>query len=78
MTSFNVGCNSILTDDGESVFIEREYLYLKLFNPDEKLPSVYADVRGRSMMDWIKDQTAGAFFCRKSSQVNVVKRGEFR
>ena len=40
------------------------------------LPSVYADIRGRSVMDWIEEHTSGAFFCRKSGQVKELKGGE--
>ena len=40
------------------------------------MPSVYADIRGESVKDWIDEQTAGAFFCRKSGQVKEVKEGE--
>ena len=76
VTSFNLGCNSIQTEDGESVFINGYYLCLKLLNPGKKLPSVYADIRGESVKDWIDEQTAGAFFCRKSGQVKEVKEGE--
>ena len=32
------------------------------------MPSVFADVRGKSVRDWIDDHTAGATFCRKSEE----------
>ena len=47
-----------------------------IFNSDEKLPSVYADIRGKSVMNWIEKHTAGATFCRRSEQVQEVKGGK--
>ena len=47
-----------------------------IFNSDEKLPSVYADIRGKSVMNWIKKHTAGATFCRRSDQEKEVKGGK--
>ena len=36
------------------------------------LPAVFADVRGKSVMDFIEKQTIGATFCRRSDQVQEV------
>ena len=47
-----------------------------LLNLGKKLPSIYADTRGELAMDWIKKQTAGATFCRRSDQVKEVKGGK--
>ena len=47
-----------------------------LLNLGEKLPSIYADARGELAMDWIKEQTAEATFCRRSDQVKEVKGGK--
>ena len=44
--------------------------------PDKKLPTVFADVRGRSVMDWIEKHTAGATFCRRSEEAKEVKGGD--
>ena len=49
---------------------------MRIIIPGEKLPSVYADVRGKSVMDWIEKNTAGATFCRRSQEVKEVKGGE--
>ena len=70
VTSFAYGCNS-RTDDGKFLFIKGKNFYLKIFKPGEKLPSVYADIRGKSVMDWIEEHTAGATFCTKSDLVAV-------
>ena len=43
---------------------------------EKKLPSIYADVRGDSAVDWIEKETAGATFCRRSDQVKEVKGGK--
>ena len=51
-------------------------MFYSSLNSDEKLPSVYADVRGKLVVDWIKEQTAGATFCRRSDQVKEVKGGK--
>ena len=51
-------------------------MFYSSLNSDEKLPSVYADVRGKLVVDWIKEQTAGATFCRRSDQVMEVKGGK--
>ena len=50
---------------------------LRIIIPGEKLPSVYADIRGKSVMDWIEKHTAGATFCRRSQEVKEVKGGEY-
>ena len=47
-----------------------------LLNLGKKLPSIYADTRGELAMDWIKELTAGATFCRRSDQVKEVKGGK--
>ena len=47
-----------------------------LLNLGKKLPSIYADTRGELAMDWIKEETAGATFCRRSDQVKEVKGGK--
>ena len=47
-----------------------------LLNLGKKLPSIYADIRGELAMDWIKELTAGATFCRRSDQVKEVKGGK--
>ena len=47
-----------------------------LLNLGKKLPSIYADTRGELAMDWIKEQTTGATFCRRSDQVKEVKGGK--
>ena len=49
---------------------------MRIIIPGEKLPSVFADVRGKSVMDWIEKHTAGATFCRRSQEVKEVKGGE--
>ena len=51
-------------------------MFYSSLNSDEKLPSVYADVRGKLVVDWIKEQTAGATFCRRSDQVKEVEGGK--
>ena len=76
VTSFNLGCNTILTDSGESRRLPLlKYFYSKQ-NKGEKLPSVFADVRGKKVMDFIETQTAGATFCRRSDKVQEVKGGK--
>ena len=40
------------------------------------MPSVYADVRGKSVMDWIEKHTAEAIYCRRSEEVKEVKGGD--
>ena len=47
-----------------------------LLNLGKKLPSIYADTRGELAMDWIKELTAGATFCRRSDQAKEVKGGK--
>ena len=47
-----------------------------LTDSGEKLPSVFADIRGQSVMGWIEDQITGATFCRRSDQVHEVKGGK--
>ena len=49
-----------------------------LLNLGKKLPSIYADTRGELAMDWIKEQTAGATFCRRSDLVKEVKGGKVK
>ena len=41
------------------------------------MPSVYADVRGKFVMDWIEKHTAGATFCRRSEEVREVEGGKW-
>ena len=76
VTSFNLGCNSVLIDDGKSEICIYPGRILRIIIPGEKLPSVFADVRGKSVMDWIEKHTAGATFCRRSQEVKEVKGGE--
>ena len=79
VTSYNFGCNSSLEDDGKSVFIRKErMLLLKIWNPGGKLPSVYADLRGKSAVDWIERNTAEASFCSRSDKVKKAKEGRRR
>ena len=47
-----------------------------LLNLGKKLPSIYADTRGELAMDWIKELTAGATFCRRSDRAMEVKGGK--
>ena len=47
-----------------------------MVNIGEKLPSVFADVRGKSVRDFIEKHTAGATFCRRSQEVKEVKGGK--
>ena len=44
--------------------------------PGEKLPSVFADVRGKSVMDWIERHTAGAAFCRRAEVREEEQEGK--
>ena len=47
-----------------------------MLNLEVKLPSIYADARGEIAMDWIKEQIAGATFCKRSNKVKDVKGGK--
>ena len=49
---------------------------MRIIIPGEKLPSVYADVRGKFVTDWIETLTAGATFCRRSDQEEEKGRSE--
>ena len=40
------------------------------------MPSVYADVRGKSVKNWTEKHTAGATFCRRSEKVKEVEGGK--
>ena len=53
-----------------NIFIQN-YLYFKIFQTGNQLPSVYADIREKSVMDWIEEQTAGSTFCTKSGLIAV-------
>ena len=37
---------------------------------------MFADLRARRTVDWIKDLTAGATFCKRSDVVKQVKGGK--
>ena len=37
------------------------------------MPTVFANILGKSVIDWIEDHTAGATFCRKFEEVKVYK-----
>ena len=41
------------------------------------MPRVYADVRGKSVKNWIEKHTAGATFCRRSEEVREVEGGKW-
>ena len=58
------------------LFVIGRECFHKIDNSDKKLPSVYADLRGELAVDWIKRETAGATFCRRSDQVKEVKGGK--
>ena len=42
--------------------------YLNFNVLDETLPSVFADIREDSMLQWILDNTAGGTFCKRSDK----------
>ena len=77
VTSFNLGCNTVLTEDGKSeICIHPIFKIVHTCTLDEKLPSVYADIRGKSVMDFIEKHTAGATFCPRSELVKEVQGGK--
>ena len=59
-----------------NMFISGTNVSIKMLILEKKLPSIYADLRGESAVDWIEKETAGATFCRRSDQVKEVKGGK--
>ena len=51
------------------------YSYLQKLNRGEKVPSIFADIRGSSVMGFIENQIDGATFCRKHDD-QEVKEGD--
>ena len=58
-----------------SPYLSLIYSYLQKLNRGEKVPSIFADIRGSSVMGFIENQIDGATFCRKHDD-QEVKEGD--